>query len=25
VWPIHEAAWKREIVRVEIDEFADSF
>jgi Zn-dependent peptidase ImmA (M78 family) len=23
-WPIHEAMWKREIVRVELDEFADS-
>lgn len=22
-WPIHEPTWKREIVRVEIDEFAD--
>jgi predicted transcriptional regulator len=24
VWPIHEPQWKREIVRVEIDEFADA-
>ncbi len=23
VWPIHESQWQREIVRVEIDEFAD--